>query len=455
MRQWIAIFAAAGVVAATLPFLRDHDDQIVELLSKAKIPLGDSAQAAEKVVDPPPLTDLDLSNIDDRRDVVTAPAHGKRNAELTLDVHYQRAAIGFLRSGQVYEGAVVMTDVDTGKVLVWASLNQGRRRDLAVEAQAPSASVFKIVTGSALIEAGVPMNEKFCYFGGRSEVTERDLEPNEHRDKYCASLPMAMGRSLNIIFARLADQHLDAKTLTGAANRLGWGVDVPFDVPVEQSTVSIPSDDRLEFARAAAGFWHSQLTPFQGANLAQTIANDGEMIRSFIVERVVDREDEDEEDVEIYHRPEGRQVIRRVLDERTAWAVARMMEQTVRNGSGFRAFHDRAGRPFLPDIRVASKTGTLLEKKTGTLYTWFVGFAPARDPKVAFSVLVSNRGPWHVKATHVACSMLRVYFADQGAKGVRYPPGYRGLKRRPKPGEEPDGDDSSSEESGGGGKSED
>ena len=53
-----------------------------------------------------------------------------------------------------------------------------------------------------------------------------------------------------------------------------------------------------------------------------------------------------------------------------------MMEQTVRNGSAFNAFHDRAGRPYLPDIRVAGKTGTLEDAKTRTLYTWFVGFAP-------------------------------------------------------------------------------
>ena len=42
------------------------------------------------------------------------------------------------------------------------------------------------------------------------------------------------------------------------------------------------------------------------------------------------------------------------LNEMTRENVARMMEQTVRNGSAFKAFHDRAGRPFLPDISVAS-----------------------------------------------------------------------------------------------------
>ena len=54
----------------------------------------------------------------------------------------------------------------------------------------------------------------------------------------------------------------------------------------------------------------------------------------------------------------------------------------------------------------------------------------ADKPEVALSALVTNRGPWHIKGTHVAADMLRIYFADQDKKGVRYPPGFRDLKRR-------------------------
>jgi len=428
MRQGLAIFAAAGLVAATLPFVREHDGAIAELLSKAKIAVG-GGSAPKKTVDPPPLTGIELQNIDDRREVLIAPAHGKRNAELTLDPIYQRAAQSFLRQGQVYEGAVVMTDVRTGRVLVWASHNAGRPRDLNVEATAPSASIFKIVTGSALVEAGVPLTEKFCYSGdGEHGITQDHLEPDKERDKYCESLGMAMGRSLNPIFGRLAKEHLTPAKLEGAAHRLGWELDVPFDVAVAPSTLDVPTEDDLEFARTAAGFWHSTLSPFQGANLAQTIANGGVMIRSFVVERVVDEKDE-----VIYERPKERQELRRVLDEKTAWAVTRMMEQTVRNGSSFRSFHDRTGRPFLPEIPVAGKTGTLEKKDQagGTLYTWWVGFAPARKPEVAIAVLIANRGSWKIKGTHVAADMLRIYFADQGRAGVHYPPNFDGPKRGP------------------------
>ncbi|MGK3969429.1 penicillin-binding transpeptidase domain-containing protein [Sorangium sp. So ce118] len=413
MRQWIAVGAAVGLVAVTLPMLREHDVQLGGLLAKKTTTGGPTIT---RTVTPPPLTDLDLTRIDDRRSPPTAPAHGDRVAELTLNPLYQRAALGFLRAGQVPEGAVVMTDIRTGKVLVWASyVNEGALHDVAAEATAPSASVFKVVTGTALIEAGLSPNTKQCYSGGEHSIKAADMVDNKRRDKYCATLAQAMGRSINTVFARLAAKNLDHEKLGAVAAKLGWGQDTPFDVKVATSTISLPEDD-LGFARTAAGFWNTTLSPFQGANLATTIANGGEMIRLHIVSSVKD------ELGEIYQGASERQVLKRVMDESTANAVTAMMEATVDNGTSYRSFHDRNGRAYLPDIRVAGKTGTLTKPTPeGPFYTWFVGFAPSRKPEVAISVMVANGAKWRVKATNVACDMLRTYFADQGAPGVSDP----------------------------------
>jgi cell division protein FtsI/penicillin-binding protein 2 len=107
------------------------------------------------------------------------------------------------------------------------------------------------------------------------------------------------------------------------------------------------------------------------------------------------------------------------------------MEATVSNGTSYKSFHDKRGRPYLPDVRVAGKTGTLTKPTPeGPFYTWFVGFAPSRKPEVAISVLVANRAKWRVKATNLACDMLRVYFNDKerdkdanGSKGPDDRPG--------------------------------
>lgn len=421
MRQGFALFAAVALVAAAIPFLRKHDDGISTLLSKAKLAVPNSKNRSGQAspVDPPALTDVDLTNIDTRRETPTAPAHGKRTAELTIDPVLQEAAETLLQRGEMHTGAIILSEVATGKVLAWSSVSPGRRRDVCTEPVAPSASVFKIVTGAALVEHGVPLNEKYCYSGGEHSLSRSDLEPNEERDKWCATVGMAMGRSINAVFARLAMKHVARDKLRAAAVRFGYAQDIPFDVPVKPSTIEVPEDE-LEYARMAAGFWHTTLSPFQALNIALTVANNGEMVRQHVVERVVD-----EDHNVLYERPKERQVLKRALDPRTAQAVGRMMEQTVRNGTSFQSFHDRAGRPYLPDVRVAGKTGTLTEKKTDSLYTWWVGYAPARQPEIALSVLVMNRGAWRVKATNVAADMLRVYFADKGVAAVRPPPGIR------------------------------
>jgi penicillin-binding protein A len=149
------------------------------------------------------------------------------------------------------------------------------------------------------------------------------------------------------------------------------------------------------------------------------------MVRLHLVQSVKD------EIGEIYRGPSGRQVLRRVLDEAVAGQITAMMENTVESGTSYRSFHDRNGKPYLPEIRVAGKTGTLTKPALdGPFYTWFVGFAPSRKPEVAISVMVANHLKWRVKATNIACDMLRVYFADKGAPGVKDPGDHDATARR-------------------------
>jgi peptidoglycan glycosyltransferase len=409
-RSWIAIGLAASLVAATLPYAREHGPQWAGRLSKAAF-AGGKGKAAR----PSPLLGLDLSRIDVRGEVGTVTTADGRVAELTVDPRLQRAANRYLREAALPEGAIVMTDVKTGKVLAWASYSEDSpARDFATEANAPSASIFKIVTGAGLAERGLLPTTRVCYRGGKSRLEAEDLIPDKRRDEWCATLGEAMGRSLNTVFARMANQHLDEESLESVAKRLGWGRPIPFDVPIHPSGLDLPKEDDVELARAAAGFFHTTMSPFQGANLATTVASGGEMKRLSIVARVLDKKKK-----VLYEGPTEPESLGRAIEERTARAVTAMMEHTVEGGTSYKSFHDRAGRSLLPGIRVAGKTGTLAELKKGSrLVTWWVGFAPADAPEVAVSVLAANRHSWRVKATTIASNMLRVYFAGQKRKGV-------------------------------------
>jgi cell division protein FtsI/penicillin-binding protein 2 len=86
-----------------------------------------------------------------------------------------------------------------------------------------------------------------------------------------------------------------------------------------------------------------------------------------------------------------------------------MMTNTVTKGTAKKAFWDQRGRPFLPGIRVAGKTGTLSRYDPQRTYNWWVGYAPVDDPQIAVAALVVNEPKWRIKASYVAKEALRAY----------------------------------------------
>jgi len=86
-----------------------------------------------------------------------------------------------------------------------------------------------------------------------------------------------------------------------------------------------------------------------------------------------------------------------------------MMTRTVTHGTSKKAFWDPKGRPFLPGIGVAGKTGTLSRYNPQRTYNWWVGYAPVDAPKIAVAVLVVNEPKWRIKASYVAREALREY----------------------------------------------
>ncbi|MEO8799173.1 MAG: penicillin-binding transpeptidase domain-containing protein, partial [Polyangiaceae bacterium] len=353
---------------------------------------------------PPPVTPLtagiDLLRIGADDSGATAPAANGSIAKLTVDPQMQRAAATLLRVHRLPRAAVVMVDIESGHVLAYASRSEAGKHDVCAEAKAPAASVFKIVTASALVDdAHLGPDTRECYWGGEHEIQASNLEDNPARDRECTTLASAMGHSTNTVFAKLALKHLKPTLLEAEASAYGFGEPIPFDVPTEASTLKVPSDD-LGFARTSAGFWNSTLSPMQAVWLSTTVAHGGEAPRLSIVSQLVDKNG-----ALVYQAPDAA-VVRRATPPATAEAVTTMMEKTISEGTCRRAFHDGSGKSYLPGIVVAGKTGTLADPDTHALYTWFTGFAPSHPmpgvKQVAIAVLVVNRPQWHIKANVIA-----------------------------------------------------
>lgn len=403
----MGVGAAAGIISALVP--------VVQGRISLDAPLGKLEGKADSAA-MPTLDGLDLLRQEMRPRRVLTPLAAGRHAELTLDPDLQRAASAQLRRYRVPEGGVVVMEVKTGRVLAYASfVADGAPFDVNVRAEAPAASVFKVVTGATLVEnGGLTAETEQCYHGGKSRIDARELEEDSSRDRWCATLAMAMGRSLNVVMARLALKHITPEQLTAMGGAFGFGAPVPFVVPNEAPSIAIPPD-RIEYARSAAGFWHTSLSPLAAASLAQTVANRGVALEPRIVAGVYEGE------AAIWTDSAPPRVLRRAVKDDTAAELTVMMKETVANGSAYKSFHDAKGRPFLPGVEVAGKTGSLSREQLNRHYTWFVGFAPADQPEIAIATLVVNTAEWRIKAPALACNVLRAHFAAKGTPGVTAP----------------------------------
>jgi penicillin-binding protein A len=343
-------------------------------------------------------------------------------AELTLDPRLQAATERLLRRSQLKYGASVVLSIPDGKVLALAGRSSvdpsAGASELALRPWAPAASVFKLVSAVALVEeAGLNGDSRACYHGGMSSLRRDNLVDNPRLDR-CASLAYGIGKSQNAILAKLAIQHLSPGQLERTGRALGFEESLAFDLPVEPSHLDVPQDNALEFARTAAGFWHSTLSPLHGALLALAIADGGRMVTPYLIDRpreatsAAAAADAALDATAAAPAPESRQV----LTPEAAAAVAEMMAGVTRMGTARKAFYDRAGRPRLP-FSTAGKTGTLYGKADRGFvgYSWFVGFAPVEHPTVAFAVALGNKPGYQLRASEVARALLAEYAAANPA----------------------------------------
>lgn len=340
---------------------------------------------------------IDLDKIERVGDHYEAPLKDGRRAVLTLDPDLQPLAEKLLDQARAPRGAIVVMAPD-GRILALA----GRRTEepkgaiegtfdwrLATDVWAPAASVFKLVTATALVGAGMTGDDTVCFHGGLRSVTESNLV-DDKRDSRCESLAYGVAHSNNAILGKLAYQKLQPPALESAARTLGLFDALPgAQLPGNAGKLTLPKAHDLEFAKTAAGFLNVQLSVAGGALLAATFADRGEQPVPRLIASI---------DGIALPTPAPK----RVMTAEAASEVARMMVGTCDSGSAAKSFRGRRSQ-----VKVAGKTGTLTSTSPFYMeHSWFVGFAPADKPEVIVSVLFGNPENWHLRGHEAARRLI-------------------------------------------------
>ena len=269
----------------------------------------------------------------------------------------------------------------------------------ATQSLYPPGSVFKVITASAALEAGVRPEDTF-FDSGAYELPGYTVHNFEGKEYGEVTFTRALAYSINVVFAKIAVNIVGAKPLAEMAQNFGFGDSYDdFPLPVSGSSVnSLPPDQWTTgtLAQTAFGQGEVQTNAFEMALVAGAIANDGQLMDPRIVREVRSP------DGIILDKPTP-SVRRQALPPETAHTLNEMMQQVIIQGGLTEA--------EIEGVKVAGKTGTA-ESGNGEPHSWWITFAPADDPKIAMCVMVENGGRADKGALPLAADLMQAYLKD-------------------------------------------
>ncbi|MDA8091154.1 MAG: penicillin-binding protein 2 [Nitrospiraceae bacterium] len=316
------------------------------------------------------------------------------NVVLTIDEGLQFIAESALdeamQKWKAESAVVIMMDPYTGGILAMSSrptfnpndpgaAEAAARRNRAIMDVYEPGSVFKIVMGSAGLETGTvtPQSVFNCY-GGRFSVggrTFHDVEKNG-----ILTFEQIIQKSSNVGSIQVALK-LGPERLYKYARLLGFGQKTDIDLPSETGGYAkLPHSD-VSLASMAIGYGVA-VTPLQILRAYSAIANGGYLVSPHVVSRITSP---DGQTISSFHGQ-----IQRVLKPETAAIFRKILGMVTQKGG-------TAEQAAVDGNAVCGKTGTarLFDPRTGRYSdkyaSTFVGFVPAKDPKIA--MIVVFKGP--------------------------------------------------------------
>lgn len=328
-----------------------------------------------------------------------------RDVRLTIDAELQAAVEKALRyhAGRIrdrrtgerkHRGAAVVIDVYTGEILAavsipsfdpneltpaaWRSYNADREGDAvlfdrAINGAYTPGSTFKLVTAAAALENGVEYSHVCRHreygvrwrYAGNTYSRRRITDLEEMSSHGLTDLAKAIRVSCNLYFAHLGIE-LGPDRLYDMTRRFRLG------------RIGPPKKLAEDLPDNAYGQGTIQVSPLEMARVVAAIANNGVMMKPYLV-REVRRGNEVIETV--FPSEMGRPI-----SPETAAALRKMMADVTAAGTG-RGLFDGL------DVAVAGKTGSAENNQNDRMpHSWFVGFAPVEDPRIAFAVVIENGG---------------------------------------------------------------
>ena len=321
-----------------------------------------------------------------------------RTIYLTIVPKMQAELDLILKTYKPAYGALVVMDPQTGAILAAGGNSRTgvAGNSILGTATFPAASLIKVITAAAAVERGRLNSDSVINFRGNAHsLTPASYFPSPALDRSRMTLGDALGKSCNPVFARLALNNLEPSILRNYAERFGFNFPLQADFPIQQSKFWIGPTD-YDYARAAAGYDGTRISPIHAASMVSAIGNGGQILSPYLISEVLGADG-----ALIFKN--SRHVVSQAVTMGTASELRQMMLETTETGTARKHFKSSV-------VPVAGKTGTLMGDQPKGLYHWFIGVAPAANPTIAISALVVDMGKKTLNASGLASRFLDNYF---------------------------------------------
>jgi len=337
------------------------------------------------------------------------------NVYTTIDSRLQTIAYDSLG---VYKGAVIVTEVKTGRILAMVSKPDFNPNNIEEEWQSlladksnsqllnrvtqglyPPGSTFKIVTSLEYIRENPDDYNKYHFnCNGRFSYDGNTIQCYHGSVHGSVDFSKSFAKSCNSSFANIG-VGLDIDSFSKTLKGLLFDSELPVDFEYSKSTTAISSGiDSHNLMQASIGQGQDSMTPLHLNLITCAIANNGLLMRPYIVESVKGAGGTNVKN----YTPEKYGYL---LDGEESDILTELMIGVVQEGT--------ATKLKTADYSAAGKTGSAeYGSVKGDSHAWFTGFAPADEPEIALTIIIEGAGSGGDYAVPIAKRIFDVYFAE-------------------------------------------
>ncbi len=331
----------------------------------------------------------------------------------TLDVGLQEVAS---KAMGVYKGAIVVSEISTGKVLamvskpdfdpneietIWDELVEDKESGILLnrvtQGMYPPGSTFKIVTALEYMRENPETYGDYSYScnGSYSDGTDR-INCYHGQSHGSEDFAKAFAKSCNAAFADIGVQ-LDRTAFRDTLDSLLFNRELPVQMVYNKSRIDVrPDSSNGEMMQVAIGQGTTGMSPIHLNMITNAVANKGSFMEPYVLERV----ENSVGTVIKQFSPVSGPVL---MTEEEADALKGLMQNVVEEGT--------ASKLKGLSYTAAGKTGSAeYSNVKEESHAWFTGFAPAEEPQISVTVIIEGAGSGGDYAVPIAKRIFDAYF---------------------------------------------